>query len=108
MAEQQERENSVMANPLENLNVLEKKIAQLIDIVKAEKALSAQLAEQNAHLSAQLHLVQNSLMKDAHNIEELHQEREMTKLVVDELIGSIDRLVATMPLSADQVIEKDR
>lgn len=98
MAEQQER--GIMANPLENLPVLEKKIAQLIDIVKAEKALNVQLTEQNAALTAQLRMIENSLLKDARNIEELNQEREMTKLVVDELIGSIDRLMQAVSVNA--------
>ena len=53
-------------------------------------------------MTAQLQMVENSLLKEARSIEELNQEREMTKLVVDELIGNIDRLVEEIPLGSAQ------
>ena len=40
---EQQGAEQVAVNPLENLSLLEKKIAQLIELVKAEKALNAQL-----------------------------------------------------------------
>lgn len=80
-------------NPLEKLNLLERKIASLVEMLKVEKELAAKLAEEKAQLMARLELVENSLLKGTQNIEELHQERTLTKMVVDELISSIDRLV---------------
>ncbi len=108
MSERRAGEKDGASHPLENLNLLEKKIAQLIELVKTEKALNAKLAEENSALNAQLEMVESSLLKEAKSIEELNQEREMTKLVVDELIGSIDRLVQVMPLQVDHSIEQER
>ena len=65
------------------------------------------MIEKNA-LTAQLEVIENSLLKEARSSEELNQEREMTKLVVDELIGSIDRLVQAMPIDGDHSIEQER
>ncbi len=84
-------------NPLDKLNVLEKKIASLIEIVKTEKEHSAQLAQEKIQLVAQLEMLENSLFKGTQNIEELNQERVLTKMVVDELITSIDKLVEQEP-----------
>ena len=80
-------------NPLEKLNLLEKKIASLVELLKAEKEFSARLTEEKNQLAARLDIVETSLLKGTQNIEELNQERVLTKMVVDELINSIDKLV---------------
>lgn len=80
-------------NPLEKLNVLEKKVASLIELIKAEKAANALLMEENEALSGRLGALENSLLKESKSIEELNQERAMTRMMVDELISSIDKLV---------------
>jgi hypothetical protein len=80
-------------NPLEQLNVLEKKVASLIEIIKAEKAASALLVKENEALSGRLDALENSLLKESKNMEELTQERAMARMMVDELINSIDKLV---------------
>ncbi len=80
-------------NPLEKLNVLEKKVASLIELIKAEKATNALLMEENEALSGRLGALENSLLKESKSIEELNQERAMTRMMVDELISSIDKLV---------------
>lgn len=87
-------------NPLEKLNLLEKKIASLVDLLKAEKELTTKLteeknmlAEEKNQLLARLDIVEGSLLKGTQNIEELHEQQKLTKMVVDELIHSIDRLV---------------
>lgn len=84
-------------NPLEKLNLLEKKILSLVELVKSEKALSAKLAEEKLNLATKLEIVENSLLKGTQNIEELNQERLLTKMVVDELINSIDKVVEQEP-----------
>lgn len=80
-------------NPLEKLNLLEKKIASLVEMLKAEKEVNARLAEEKTQLASRLDIVETSLLKGSQNIEELNQERVLTKMVVDELINSIDKLV---------------
>ena len=87
-------------NPLEKLNLLERKIASLVDLLRAEKELTAKLAEEKNllfeernQLLARLDIVEGSLLKGTQNIEELHEQQKLTKMVVDELIHSIDRLV---------------
>lgn len=80
-------------NPLEKLNILEKKITSVVELLRAEKELSAKLAEERNLLAeekigllARLEAVESSLLKGSQNI-------ELTKMVVDELIKNIDQLV---------------
>lgn len=86
-------------NPLEHLSVLEKKVALLIDIIRAEKTLNNQLLEEKNTLLARLEMMENSLLKETKGVENLTQERILTKMVVDELITCIDQLVD------DQLVE---
>lgn len=80
-------------NPLEKLNILEKKVAHLIELLKAEREQNTKLTKENEDLKAKLESVENSLLKGTQNLEEVNQERMLTKMVVDELISSIDRSV---------------
>lgn len=80
-------------NPIEMLNVLEKKILSLVEVLKAEREITAKVTEEKDQLAARLEMLENSLLKGTQNIEELNQERVLTKMVVDELITSIDKLV---------------
>ncbi len=75
------------------LKVLEEKLVCLAELVKELKTENAKLAEENAQLSAELIMLQNSLKDDCKRIDELKQEKELTRLVVDDLIKSIDSLV---------------
>jgi regulator of replication initiation timing len=87
-------------NALEKLNVLEKKIISLLDSLKAEKELNAMLVEEKNllmaekdQLLARLDTVEGSLLKGTKNMEELSQMQDLTKMAVDDLIHSIDRLI---------------
>jgi hypothetical protein len=80
-------------NSMEKLSLLEKKIMHVCEVIKAEKALNAQLMQEKNELLGKLEQLETSLLKGAQNIEELNQEKVLTKLVVDELICSIDKLV---------------
>lgn len=92
---------------MEALRILEEKISSLIKVIhelktkndtlknensksKAEnkelKAENALLVEEKTQLSAKLNMMESSLLKDNERIEE-------TKIVVDDLIKSIDALV---------------
>ncbi len=89
------------------LKNLQEKIEFLVDTVKKlkfekeqlllekEQILSAKelLIEENGELKIKLANLENSLLKETKNIDDLSQERAMTKMVVDDLIKSIDLLV---------------
>jgi len=75
------------------LKVLEKKIYSLVELVKELKTENAKLAEENAQLLAKLESVQDSMFTESNRVEKLDQEKTMTKMVVDDLIKSIDSLV---------------
>ena len=80
-------------NSLERLNLLEKKIVSLVDALKTEIDLNLRLTKENKELCARLDSVETSLLKGSQSIEELSQEKALTKEVVDELIRHIDQLV---------------
>ena len=75
------------------LKQLEEKLICLAELVKELKTENAKLAEENAQLTAQLVMLQNALKDDTRRLDELKQEKELTRVVVDDLIKSIDSLV---------------
>lgn len=96
------------------LTALEQKIGSLLELVKhltertkklelenekllAEQLnltnLNAQLTQESTELRAQLEKIEFSALKGNSQIEELNQEKALTKLVLDDLIQSIDSLV---------------
>ena len=92
---------------MEAFHVLEQKIAQLVEIIKELRAENMRLCEDNSQmmqekanvveqmcqLKSQMEQMEHSILKGHQNIEELNQERELTKMVVGDLIKSIDILV---------------
>lgn len=99
---------------MESLVVLEKKLYQLLtlvqdfyqknkDLVHENKSLkqtledlkfeNARFAEENARLAAQLKVIEDSLQKENTESAVLQQEKNLAKLVVDDLIKSIDALI---------------
>lgn len=78
---------------MNTLKVLEDKLIVLAELVKELKTENAKLAEENAQLEAKLLMLQNSLQEDSRRIDELRHEKELTRVVVDDLIKSIDSLV---------------
>jgi dynactin complex subunit len=93
---------------MDALNLLEQKIATLIEskkqdlaIIKESKSLVLQLQEENARLKDQLEKLENSLLvRHQSEVEELQHERVLTKMVLDDLIKSIDLLVEQDPQQA--------
>ena len=83
--------------PLERLQVLESKIAQIIDLLHTEREKTTQLLEEKNALSERIEAMESSLLKETKSIEELSQERVLTKQMVDELIDTIDQLVESIP-----------
>jgi hypothetical protein len=82
-------------NPLEKLNLLEKKIISLLEALRAEKELNGKLVQEKVDLLSRLEMLENSLLKGTQNIEELNQERVLTRMVVDDLLKNINELVET-------------
>jgi hypothetical protein len=83
--------------PLERLQVLEKKIASIIDLLHAEREKSLSLEKANKALTERIEAMESSLLKETRSSEEFAQERALTKNMVDELIQTIDQLVESMP-----------
>ncbi len=82
---------------MEVLQVLEKKIAALVELIHELKAENARLVEENAQLLVQVDSLQatigaleGTVVQDSNRLNELKEE---TKHVVDDLIRSIDLLV---------------
>lgn len=86
------KEKQIQKNDL-NLNLLEEKVVQLIDMIKFLKDENASLKLKNKDLSGQLKALEGSLVSETKDLEELSQEKMMTKMVVDNLLHSIDALI---------------
>jgi hypothetical protein len=99
---------------MEVLIILEEKIKTLVAVVKSLKEhndllqskydslkasytqLQAEhdtLTEGNAQLTFQLKTIENTILKETGHMQELTEERSMTRLVLDDLIKSIDSIV---------------
>ncbi len=95
-------------NPVEKLNVLEKKLAHLLELLKRLKHENMQLESEKNELQSRLEQLENSVLKGTQDMEELNQERVLTKMVVDDLIKSIDSLVEAPDTEneAQKLVEK--
>ncbi len=76
-----------------NLTLLEEKVIRLVDMVKSLKLSKQALEEENQILKHQLMKTESSLVAETRDLEELSQEKMMTRMIVDDLIKSIDSLV---------------
>lgn len=79
---------------MESMIVLEEKLQQLVGFISDLKAQNALLKNENSILVEQMKSLEASMLKENKSIEMLQEEKEMTKLVVDSLIKSIDSLVS--------------
>ena len=77
------------------LDLLEKKIAGLVELVKKYKEENAQLAEEKAELTAKVRSMEAALLDDSKQMQMLSKEKEETRSAVDDLISVIDLLVET-------------
>jgi len=57
------------------------------------KAEHEKLTEGNAQLTFQLNTIEKSMLKETGHVQELTEERSITRLVLDDLIKSIDSIV---------------
>ena len=89
------------------LHLLEKKIGSLLELIKSLKeensklkAENASLKEKNAHISQknttlelEVKSIQDAVSERGTNLNELNQEKAMTKIVVNDLIKNIDSFI---------------
>ena len=75
------------------LDILEQKVFSLIEVARELQTQNARLVEKIAQLTAKLEATEKTLLGGSERIEELDQERELTKNIVNDLIKSIDMLV---------------
>ena len=78
---------------MDTLKVLDEKVVGLIRRIKELEAENAKLSAENTQLTAKLETMENSMLSDIKRIEELDQEKALTRMVVDDLIKNIDSLV---------------
>ncbi len=72
------------------LTILEDKVRALVSHVGTLKTENNRLLEENLQLREQLDALETLILKDKSDVS---QEKELTKMVVDGLIESIDSLV---------------
>jgi len=75
------------------LKVLDEKVTRLIQRLKELKAENEKFSAKNTQLTAKLEAMESSMLLDIKHIEELDQEKALTRMVVDDLIKNIDLLV---------------
>ena len=76
------------------------KIVSLVDVIKNLKVVNEQLqiklAERDKEivgLKKQIEMLESSMLDETGRLQKLHEEKELTKTVVDDLIKHIDALV---------------
>ena len=81
---------------MEVLKLLEEKIAGMLERILELKADNEQLSQENAQLMAKMVMLEKSLTSDISRIEELSEEKALTKMVVDDLIQNIERSIGSL------------
>lgn len=76
-----------MNNLSEKFNMLEQKISSLIEIVKLEKEKNLNLLNENKELLGKLETIEIKLLRES---DEINQDRELTKMAIDDLIAGIN------------------
>lgn len=88
---------------MDMLQALEKKVVALVSLVnrlnQENGALKQDLSgfkEENKKLEKQVEMLESSVLKESSRLQEqLLKEKELTKIVVDDLIKNIDALLET-------------
>lgn len=83
----------IINNTKNDYNELQSKYDLLQDENVQLQAANDKLTEDNAQLTVQLNTIEKSILKETNQVQELSQERSMTRLVLDDLIKSIDSIV---------------
>lgn len=77
----------------EQYNALQSKYDSLKSEYVELKAENDKLFEGNAQLTFQVNAIEKSILKETGHVQELTEERSMTRSVLDDLIKSIDSIV---------------
>ena len=77
----------------EHYDALQSKYDLLINELAELKAENNLLSEGNAQLTFQLNTIEKSVQKETVHVQELTEERSMTRSALDDLIKSIDLIV---------------
>jgi chromosome segregation ATPase len=84
---------AIVKSSQQNFNALQSKYDSLESNYAQLKAENDKLAEGNAQLALQLNSIEQSMLKETGHVHELTEERSITRLVLDDLIKSIDSIV---------------
>lgn len=76
---------------MDALEMLEKKVLSLLELIKNLKSENANLVEENKQLKGKIEELETLVLRDK---DDLDQEKELTKMVVDGLIKNIDSLIS--------------
>lgn len=77
------------------MTLLEEKIGKLVSCIQKIQLEKTALESENKELKKNMAALESVILKETKSIEALHEEKEMTKMVVDSLIKSIDSLVGS-------------
>ena len=80
---------------METLSDLQEKIEQLIILVKELKNENTKVDKENKQLAKKLQSIESTSANNENDVKELSSEKARTKMVVDDLIKSIDSFIKT-------------
>lgn len=80
---------------MNTIETLENKVNALIELVKGLKKENIALLQENKRLVEQVKKLEDVSEKQRTNVTDLHQEKELTKKNVNELIRIIDSFIET-------------
>jgi predicted RNase H-like nuclease (RuvC/YqgF family) len=80
---------------METLSALQKKIEQLIILVKELKSENAKVDKENKQLQKKLQSFESTVLGNEQDIKVLSEEKARTKMVVEDLIESINAFMQT-------------
>jgi len=78
---------------MESLELLEKKLTQLVGLVGQLKDENKVLEKENGSLKKKLSALERDVLESNESIEHLTTEKEATKGLISDLIKNIDKLV---------------
>jgi peptidoglycan hydrolase CwlO-like protein len=79
---------------VETLSTLQDKVEKLIALVKDLKTENAKLEKENKQLAKKIESLSSAAQSTETDIKELSQEKTQTKMVVEDLIKSIDSFIS--------------
>ncbi len=80
---------------MKTLSDLKEKIEQLIILVKELKNENTKVDKENKQLAKKLQSIESTSANNENDVKELSSEKARTKMVVDDLIKSIDSFIKT-------------